>query len=87
MESILAEATEESGVQISAERATLISSQPANSNGDMEQQLLEMEEVKDKLEDELQDVKNELEIAESQRDALRDVKCFCFYLCFCFSKI
>jgi len=72
LESILAEATEESGVQISAERATLISSQPANSNGDMEQQLLEMEEVKDKLEDELQDVKNELEIAESQRDALRD---------------
>jgi len=72
LESILAEATAESGVKMPDDRARDISNQPPNSNGDMEQQLCEMEEVKDKLEDELQDVRNELEIAESQRDALRD---------------
>jgi len=45
---------------------------PAGSGEDFQHQILELEDQKDNLEDQLQDVKNELEIAESQRDSFRD---------------
>jgi len=64
-----ASAAANTGVSMNPEMAT---KQVAPTNNDLEQQIMELEDKNENYEDQIQDFKNELEIAENQRDALRD---------------
>lgn len=60
------------GADLTGEQVARVLSTQPGSGEDFQHQIMELEEKKDNLEDCLQDMKSELEIAESQRDTFRD---------------
>jgi len=60
------------GAQLDDAQQERLLETPAGSGEDFQHQIMELEEAKDSLEDQVQDLKSELEIAESQRDTFRD---------------
>jgi len=69
IEALLQSAEQTSGVKLDKQAKILTEKEPGQD--DHEQQVMELEEMNENLEDQIQDLKNELEIAEGEREQFR----------------
>jgi len=69
IEALLRDAEKSSGIELNPQAKILTEKEPGQD--DHEQQVMELEEMNENLEDQIQDLKNELEIAEGEREQFR----------------